>query len=80
MLIPIRCYTCNKVIASQWDKYQELTSENTPANEIWKQIGFQRICCKRMFLGHKDLIDEMLAYSTHPYERTNQVPREYLAR
>ena len=24
MIIPVRCFTCNKVIGDKWDKYQEL--------------------------------------------------------
>ena len=28
MIIPVRCFTCNKVIGDKWDKYQELLKEN----------------------------------------------------
>ena len=24
MIIPVRCFTCNKVIGDKWEKYQEL--------------------------------------------------------
>lgn len=25
MIIPVRCFTCGKVLGSKWNKYQELT-------------------------------------------------------
>ncbi len=27
MIIPVRCFTCGKVIGSKWQKYQELTKK-----------------------------------------------------
>tara|TARA_B100001250_G_scaffold399795_1_gene409574 strand:+ start:649 stop:906 length:258 start_codon:yes stop_codon:yes gene_type:complete len=28
MIIPVRCFTCGKVIGSKWKRYQELVTEN----------------------------------------------------
>ena len=50
-LIPVRCFTCNKVIASKWETYKELLQKTNDTNAIFQQIGFNRYCCKRMFLG-----------------------------
>ena len=27
MIIPIRCFTCNQLIANKWEKYTELINE-----------------------------------------------------
>ena len=27
MIIPIRCFTCNKILANRWNKYQERLEE-----------------------------------------------------
>jgi DNA-directed RNA polymerase subunit N len=49
MIIPIRCFTCGKLIADKWEKYEELVKEGTkPAEEIFKEIGITRFCCKRI--------------------------------
>ena len=50
-LVPVRCFTCNKVIASKWNQYKTLSEEGKDTNEIFRHIGFTRYCCKRMFLG-----------------------------
>tara|TARA_Y100000389_G_scaffold27434_1_gene23541 strand:- start:820 stop:1083 length:264 start_codon:yes stop_codon:yes gene_type:complete len=28
MIIPVRCFTCNKVIADKWEEYKKLVEEN----------------------------------------------------
>ena len=82
MLIPVRCFTCNKVIADKWDpiidltskkkgsskkntddldiKYIDITSdgsiERSPEGEALDELGLERYCCRRMFLGNVHLI------------------------
>ncbi len=60
MIIPIRCFTCGKVIAHRWDTYVKMMSEqkyNQPT--ILDIIGFKRECCRRMFISHIDLCDNI---------------------
>ena len=63
MLIPIRCYSCNKVIANKWETYVKDINNGMSAKEALDKIGFHRYCCRRMFLSHIDLIDKILVYS-----------------
>ena len=63
MIIPIRCFTCGKVIANKWLKYQELIDQGYTEEEALDIIDFKRYCCRNMFLTHVDLIDKMLEYS-----------------
>ena len=64
MIIPIRCFTCGKPIANKWKKYQTLLDNGTTKEDALKDVGLRRYCCKRMFLGHIDLIDKLFLYST----------------
>ena len=50
-MIPVRCFTCNKVIANKWETYQYLKRQNVPIPEIYKILKIRRFCCKRMFCG-----------------------------
>lgn len=58
MIIPIRCFTCGKEISSKWKIYIEkiITQKE---GEVLDEIGFTRYCCRRMFLGHIDLIPKI---------------------
>jgi len=62
MLIPVRCYTCNKVIGNKQVTYEKLVAEGKKENEIMEILGLTRYCCKRMLLTNVDLVDKMLQY------------------
>jgi DNA-directed RNA polymerase subunit N (RpoN/RPB10) len=62
MIIPVRCFTCGKEIASKWEPYRKMKAEGKPINEIWNELGITRFCCKRMLVSHVNLIDDILKF------------------
>ena len=62
MIIPIRCFTCGKLISHRWNKYLQLLEEKQkagnekPEEQCLDELGFKRYCCRRMLLTHVDLI------------------------
>jgi DNA-directed RNA polymerases I, II, and III subunit RPABC5 len=88
MIIPIRCFTCGKVIGNKWEAYLGLLqAEYTEGlvisfiyvrnisiikifnlfSDALDALGLKRYCCRRMLLGHVDLIEKLLNYA--PLER-----------
>ena len=75
MIIPVRCFTCNKVIAHLWNDYCSLVeekraelgenSEVTAESLAMDQLGLRRYCCRRMVLTHVNLIDKLLNYNMY---------------
>ena len=74
MIIPVRCFTCGKVIASAYEEYKkryEVYQQTMAAGEkpketpkqILDDLGLDRYCCRRMILSHVDLLQE-----ADPYE------------
>ena len=72
MIIPIRCFSCNRVIASDFRKFQkkineirEKRREPTPEeiSNIMDDLGLEKYCCRRMILSHIELIDEIMPFS-----------------
>lgn len=90
MLIPVRCFTCGKVLADKWAFYERRCSEMdvaegldegsaadgacveptnaaaTPAvvgagvtarGRLLDELTLTRLCCRRHFLTHVDLLD-----------------------
>lgn len=58
-MIPVRCFTCGKVISDVWEEYKErIKKEN--AKKVLDDLGIKRYCCRRMFLAHAELIDEIV--------------------
>ena len=63
MMIPVRCFSCGKIIGDKWETYKSLLESGTSAGDAFATIGLRRYCCKRMFLGHVEIIDKLLLYS-----------------
>jgi DNA-directed RNA polymerase subunit N len=72
LIIPIRCFSCNRVIASDFRKFQkkmneirEKRREPTPEeiSNIMDDLGLEKYCCRRMILSHIELIDEIMPFS-----------------
>jgi DNA-directed RNA polymerase subunit N len=62
MIFPIRCFTCGKPIGHLYEPYIERIQEE-PRDKVLDDLGVTRYCCRRMFLTHVDLIDEVLEFS-----------------
>lgn len=60
MIIPVRCFSCGKVVGNKWEKYQELLQQDIPEGEAMDKLGLKRYCCRRMVLTHVDLIEKLL--------------------
>ena len=70
-MIPIRCFTCGKLIAHKWEQYCQETNNGTSRQDALEIIGFQRYCCRRMFLGHVDITDQLILMSNNNNRRSN---------
>ena len=72
MIIPIRCFTCSKVIADKYDYYHQeknklkVDKKDDPnlkyfsdihTKEILDNMGLIRYCCRRSVMSAVDLMD-----------------------
>ncbi|MFX0173543.1 MAG: DNA-directed RNA polymerase subunit N [Candidatus Hodarchaeota archaeon] len=64
MMIPIRCYTCGKVIAHFYEDFIEGLKEGKEEQELLDSFGLSRYCCRRMLITHVELIDDILTFSS----------------
>ena len=75
MIIPVRCFTCNTILADKYEWFireikkvtgnNELNILDVSAQNIEKtiygknldELKLHKYCCRRIMLGHIDLID-----------------------
>ena len=63
-MIPIRCYTCGKVIAQYYEEFIEGVKTGKETKEMLDSFGLTRYCCRRMLITHVELIDDILTFSS----------------
>ena len=61
-MIPIRCFTCGKVISTAWEEYKQRIAAGEDPQKILDDLGLKRYCCRRMLLTHKEIIDDLNPY------------------
>ncbi len=62
MIIPVRCFTCGKVISSAFEDFVKRVELGEPPEDVLDSLKLDRYCCRRMLLTHADLIDEVAPY------------------
>jgi len=70
MIIPVRCFSCGKIIGGLYDKYLEKIENNYAENDALDSLDIKRYCCRRMILTHVDIIDKLLEYK---YLKTDDI-------
>ena len=63
MIIPVRCFSCGAVVAHKWEEFNQLVASGIEVSEALDKIEFSRYCCRRMYVGHLDLIHEVAPFS-----------------
>ncbi len=62
MIIPVRCFTCGKVVGSLFQPFVTRVNAGEPAQKVLDDLGVTRYCCRRMLLSNAELIDEIIPF------------------
>jgi len=62
MIIPVRCFSCGKVIADKWEPFSKRVAQGEQPKDVLDNLGVTRYCCRRMILSHVELIDDILKF------------------
>ena len=59
MIIPIKCYTCGRLVGDKYEKFVKLKEEGkkSPKDILEIDLGLKKYCCKRMVAFNVDLIE-----------------------
>lgn len=63
MIIPVRCFSCGKVIGHMWKTYSTSVEKGEEPGEVMNKLGLRRYCCRRMLLSNVDLIGKVIKHS-----------------
>lgn len=62
MMVPIRCFTCGKLIGDKWEEFAKRVKNGEQPGKVLDELGVTRYCCRRMILSNVEVIDEILKY------------------
>ena len=62
-IIPVRCYSCGKVVGNLYEPYKLLLERDFSEGEALDALQLERYCCRRMVMTHIDLVDNLVPYS-----------------
>ncbi|MCL4326339.1 MAG: DNA-directed RNA polymerase subunit N [Candidatus Thermoplasmatota archaeon] len=62
MIIPVRCFTCGKVISSYYEEYDERVRKGEKPSDVLDSMHINRYCCRRMLISNVELIEEVSHY------------------
>ncbi|MEM3671198.1 MAG: DNA-directed RNA polymerase subunit N [Thermoprotei archaeon] len=63
MLFPVRCFTCGKVIGNKWEEYKKRVGSGESPSSVLDSMGIVRYCCRRMFISHVEVVDDVMQFS-----------------
>lgn len=62
MMVPVRCFSCGKVVGEYYEKFKERAAAGENPQKVLDELGIKRYCCRRMLFSHVDFIDEVNKY------------------
>jgi DNA-directed RNA polymerase subunit N len=69
MIIPVRCFTCGKLVGDKWEEFARRVKGGEDAGEVLDSLGVKRYCCRRMLLSHVEIVDEVLRFCEESEKR-----------
>ena len=59
MIIPVRCFTCGKVLGHLWEEFNKRVKAGEKPGKVLTDLGIERYCCRSLFITHVDLIKKI---------------------
>ncbi len=76
MLVPVRCFTCGRLIADKYEDYQDRVEKREDPEIVLDSLGVERYCCRRMFLTTVETIQQVIPFYEAIQRRKQEVQAE----
>ena len=76
MLIPVRCWSCGKVVAHKYQEFRDSVDTGEDPEIVLDELGFERYCCRRMLLTTVETIQQVIPFYEAMYKRNIEIQSE----
>jgi len=74
VIIPVRCFTCGKLISDKWEEFTRRVKTGEDSKKVLDSLGITRYCCRRMILSHIEISDSILRFYEEKRKTNNTQP------
>ena len=76
VLVPVRCFTCGKLIADKYEDYQNKIKTGEEPQKVLDELKIERYCCRRMLLTTVESIQQIIPFYEAMHKRNQEVQNE----
>ena len=76
VLVPVRCFTCGKLIADKYSDYQNGIKTGEDPKKVLDDLGMDRYCCRRMLLTTVETIQQIIPFYESIQRRKEEIQSE----
>jgi DNA-directed RNA polymerase subunit N len=76
VLVPVRCFTCGKLVADKYSDYQTRIKTGEDPKKVLDDLGMERYCCRRMLLTTVETIQQVIPFYEAMHKRNQEVQSE----
>ena len=76
MLVPVRCFSCGKMIADKFDTFRNDVKAGKNPQKVLDELGLERYCCRRMLLTTVESIQQIIPFYEAMHKRNQEVQNE----
>ncbi len=76
MIIPVRCFTCGKLVADKYGEFVSRIKNGEEPGKVLDSLGLKRYCCRRMLISSMDVIDQLMPYNEAQWKRHMEFSNE----
>ena len=76
VLVPVRCFSCGKLIADKYEDYQNKIKTGEAPQKVLDELKIERYCCRRMLLTSVQTIQQIIPFYEAMHRRNQEVQSE----
>jgi len=62
MIIPVRCFSCGKVIGHLHEEFERRVKTGKDPKKVLDDLGVERYCCRAVLLSHVDMTKKVAQF------------------
>lgn len=76
MLVPVRCFTCGKLIGDKYPEYVNRIRSGEDPRKVMDSLDISRYCCRRIFVSTVETIYQVIPYYEALRRRMSEIQSE----